>query len=317
MTKGTPDEIIGMCLHLIFQSIGKVWRTQKANHLVVVFDGRSWRKSVYAPYKANRVDARKSGTVAEQELARLFFEAFDIFKAFIKEHTNCTALDHPQLEADDLIAHFIRSHPNDHHTIVSSDKDFEQLLAPNVNMYNGIDDTTITPEGIFNSKGKLVLDKKTGQPKIVPEANWAIFEKAIRGCPTDNVFSAYPGARLKGTRNKIGILDAYNDQEKKGFNWNAFMNHRWVDHTGTDHKVADDYHRNLGLVDLSAQPENIQEIIRRVLENITALNRNQIGLYFLKFCGKYQLIKVSDQAKSFCEMLGASYPSNYLPQDTK
>ena len=68
----------------------------------------------------------------EQEEDKLFWETFDEFKKFIYEKTNCTVLQHPQLEADDLIAGFIQCHPTDDHVIISSDTDFHQLLAENV-----------------------------------------------------------------------------------------------------------------------------------------------------------------------------------------
>ena len=38
-----------------------------------------------------------------------------------------------QLEADDLIAGWVQAHPNDNHVIISTDGDFAQLIAPNVN----------------------------------------------------------------------------------------------------------------------------------------------------------------------------------------
>jgi hypothetical protein len=42
----------------------------------------------------------------------------------------------------------------------------------------------------------------------------------MRGDPTDNVFSAYPGVRTKGSKNKVGLMEAYEDRNSKGFNWN-------------------------------------------------------------------------------------------------
>ncbi len=100
--------------------------------------------------KKNRAVARAALTESEQEEDRLFWEAFDELKYFsFNEKTNCTVLRHSELEADDLIAGWIQSHPNDHHTIVSSDTDFHQLLSRNVNQYNGIADELHTIEGIF------------------------------------------------------------------------------------------------------------------------------------------------------------------------
>jgi 5'-3' exonuclease len=105
-------------------------------------EGRSWRKDVYAPYKRNRSDARDSRNQTEIEEDEVFWETFDNFKEFVANKTNCTVLQHPQLEADDLIAGWIQSHPDDKHVIVSTDGDFAQLIAPNVKQYNGIQEVT-------------------------------------------------------------------------------------------------------------------------------------------------------------------------------
>ena len=72
-------------------------------------------------------------------------------------------LQNPEAEADDMIARWVQLHPKEKHIIVSSDSDFYQLISDNVQMYNGITDTTITNEGYYDGKGKLSIDKKTGQ----------------------------------------------------------------------------------------------------------------------------------------------------------
>ena len=107
------------------------------------------------------------------------------------------------------------AHPNDNHVIISTDGDFAQLVAPNVRQYNGVSNTTITHEGYFDDKGERVIDKKTGVEKPAPDPQWLLFEKCMRGDTSDNIFSAYPGVRKKGTKNKVGLLEAYNDMSTK------------------------------------------------------------------------------------------------------
>lgn len=307
--KGTPDEIAGMCLHIIFASLGKLWRVQKADHIIFAFDGKSWRKSVYAPYKRNRAEKRALATPEQQELDTIFYSAFSDFQKFITERTNCTVLYNPILEADDLVAGFIQSHPDDAHIVVSSDKDFVQLLADNVTMYDGIMDQTITLNGIFDYKNNPVKDKKTGSPKMPDDPHWSVFEKAVRGCVTDNVFAAYPGARKKGSKNKVGMQEAFDDRNRQGFSWNAFMLTRWTDHEGLEHRVLDDYNRNVGLVDLSKQPDEIRTVISETIADACELKSvPQLGFHFLKFCGKYELNKISDQANYFSQLLGTAFP---------
>jgi 5'-3' exonuclease len=300
---------LGFAIHVTLNSVNKCWRDQQADHVIFCLEGRSWRKDYYAPYKANRAVARAALTESEQEEDRLFWETFDALKEFLGTKTNCTVLQHPELEADDLVAGWIQSHPQDHHTIVSSDTDFHQLLAENVNQYNGISDELHTTQGIFDKKGKPVIDKKTKEAKTIPAPQWILFEKCMRGDPTDNIFSAFPGVRKVGSKNKVGLVEAFEDREKKGFAWNNLMLQRWVDHNGVEHKVLDDYSRNVTLVDLTAQPEDIKTKIKETITvGSTSLSRPMIGAQFLKFCGKYDLVKMSDYANQYVTWLEAAYP---------
>ena len=300
---------LGFAIHVTLSSVNKAWREQKADHVIFCLEGRSWRKDFYKPYKANRAVARAALTEAEAEEDRLFWEAFDDLKSFLGEKTNCTVLQHPELEADDLVAGWIQSHPRDHHTIVSSDTDFHQLLAPNVNQYNGIADELHTLQGILDKRGKPVIDKKTKLPKVIPDPSWILFEKCMRGDPTDNIFSAYPGVRTKGSKNKVGLTEAYEDRNRQGFNWNNLMLQRWTDHDGVEHRVVDDYNRNVVLVDLKAQPEEIKaKIAATIAEGSVTKNVAQVGTKFLKFCGKYELNKLSEHATQYSEFLNAEYP---------
>jgi 5'-3' exonuclease len=300
---------LGFSIHTTLGSVNKSWRDQRADHVVFCLEGRSWRKDFYAPYKANRAVARAALTEREAEEDRLFWETFDALKDFLGNKTNCTVLQHPNLEADDLIAGWIQAHPQDHHTIVSSDTDFHQLLADNVNQYNGIADELHTIQGIFDKKGKAVIDKKTKEAKVIPDPKWILFEKCMRGDPSDNVFSAYPGVRKVGSKNKVGLQEAFNDKDAKGFAWNNLMLQRWTDHNGVEHKVLDDYHRNVQLVDLTAQPDEVKvQIAETIAGGAVALNRPMVGAQFLKFCGKYDLVRMSEQADSYVKFLEASYP---------
>ena len=300
---------LGFAIHVTLNSVSKAFRDQKADHVIFCLEGRSWRKDFYTPYKANRAVARAALTEKEQEEDQLFWESFDNLKEFLATRTNCTVLRHENLEADDLIAGWIQSHPEDHHTIVSSDTDFYQLLADNVVQYNGISDELHTLAGILDKKGKLVIDKKTKEPKRITDPNWILFEKCMRGDATDNVFSAYPGVRTKGTKNRVGLQEAFEDRNNKGFAWNNLMLQRWTDHNGVEHKVLDDYHRNVTIVDLTAQPDAVKmNIAKTIAENSVPKDIPQIGTKFLKFCGKYDLKRISENIQGYVDFLSASYP---------
>jgi 5'-3' exonuclease len=299
---------LGYALHVTLASINKCVRQFGADHVVFALEGRSWRKDFYEPYKKNRAVARAALTEAEAEQDRLFWDTYDEFTKYIAAKTNCSVIRHPEAEADDIIARWIALHPTDQHTIVSSDTDFVQLVAANVRQYNGITDEVITLEGIFDSKMKPVIDKKTRAAKLPPDPQWLLFEKCMRGDPTDNIFSAYPGVRTKGTKNKVGLLEAFADRDKKGFNWNNLMLQRWTDHNGQEHRVLDDYERNCTLVDLAAQPANIRDAVdSAIVEQRSHKDVGQVGIHFMKFCGKYELVKISEQAEQYSRWLNETY----------
>jgi len=308
VVRGSIDDKVGMALHITLNSVKKAWSDFKADHVVFCLEGRSWRKDYYEPYKRNRQETRDAMTPAQQEEDTLFWEIFDEFKDFVNTKTNCTVMRHPQLEADDLIAGWVQSHPDDNHVIISTDGDFAQLIAPNVKQYNGVSNTTITHEGYFDDKGKPVIDKKTKEPKPAPDPEFMLFEKCMRGDTSDNVFSAYPGVRKKGTKNKVGLLEAFADKDNKGYNWNNMMLQRWVDHNGEEHRVLDDYTRNVTLCDLSAQPADIREIINNTIAEVEPKDISQVGMRLMKFCAKWDMQRIADQAASFAEPLQARYP---------
>jgi len=307
VVRGDVDTKLGMALHITLNSVKKAWQDFNADHVVFCLEGRSWRKDYYEPYKRNRKEHRDAMTAQQQEEDTLFWEIFDEFKDFVSTKTNCTVMQNPVLEADDLIAGWIQAHPNDNHVIISTDGDFAQLIAPNVKQYNGIAKMTITHEGYFDDKGIAVVDKKTQEIKPAPEPDFMLFEKCMRGDTSDNVFSAYPGVRKKGTKNKVGLLEAYADKTTKGFSWNNMMLQRWTDHEGVEHRVLDDYTRNVTLCDLTAQPEHIRQEIENTVAEVEPKDVTQVGMRLMKFCAKWDMQRIADQAASYADPLQARY----------
>ena len=308
VVRGDIDTKVGMAMHITLNSIKKAWQDFNGSHVVFCLEGRSWRKDYYEPYKRNRTEHRDAMSPREAEEDKIFWEIFDEFKDFVGSKTNCTVLHNSVLEADDLIAGWIQNHPNDKHVIVSTDGDFAQLISPNVQQYNGVSNTIITHEGYFDDKNREpVVDKKTGEPKPAPDPAFMLFEKCMRGDTSDNVFSAYPGVRKKGTKNKVGLIEAFEDKATKGFNWNNMMLQRWVDHNGEAHRVLDDYNRNVTLCDLTAQPEHIRQEINNTIQSVESKDISQVGMRLMKFCAKWDLQRIADNAAQYAEPLQARY----------
>ena len=301
-------EKIGVALHTTLMSANKVVRRFEADHVVFALEGRSWRKDHYKPYKANRAVARAALTETEAEEDKMFWETYDNLTKYLSERTNCSVIRCATAEGDDIIARWIALHPQDEHIVISSDTDFVQLLAANVKQYNGITDELITTEGIYDAKGRPVVDKKTKEPKQIPDPAWLLFEKCMRGDTSDNVFSAFPGVRTKGTKNKVGLQEAFADRTTKGYNWNNMMLQRWTDHNGEEHRVLDDYERNRQLIDLTHQPQAVKDTVDlAIIEQVSHKDIGQVGVRFMQFCGKYDLVRCSENAEGFGRWLNETY----------
>ena len=277
-------EKIGMALHLTLGSVNQAVRNYGVDHVVFCLEGRSWRKDFYTPYKATRKVQQQDMTEAEQEESEMFWETYESLIKFLTEKTNVTVLRDPNAEADDCIARFAALHPDDEHIIISTDTDYLQLLSESVHMYNGVNRQLITIDGYFDDKGRPVIDKKTKEHKTLEDPQFLLFEKCMRGDTSDNVFSAYPGVRKKGSKNKTGLLEAYADKDKGGFNWNNIMLQRWTDHNEVEHRVRDDYERNRTLIDLTAQPTAFRDGTDNCIKEGLSANENvaQVGVHFMR-----------------------------------
>ena len=311
---------LGFALHLTIMSANKVARDLGADHVVFALEGRSWRKDHYAPYKANRAVARGKMTETEAEEDQLFWETYDELTKYLSTKTNCSVIRCATAEADDVIARWIALHPQDHHTVVSTDSDFVQLVAPNVQLYNGVNDHLFNVDGVRDGKGKQLSFTIESNSKIkvgkaaadfVTPADypkWVLFLKCMRGDPGDNVFSAYPGVRIKGTKKAVGLTEAFEDRNKKGYAWNNLMLQRWTDHNKKDLRVLDEYERNCTLIDLTAQPQHIKDVVDAAIrEQVSHKDVGMVGAQFLKFCGKYELTKLSDHADTVSRWLNNTY----------
>ena len=304
----TAEEKIGMALHLTLASTNQVVKRFGIGHVVVCTEGRSWRKGFYAPYKRNRVVDTLSQTEAEVEENTMFWQIYETFIQFLKEKTNVSVLRDPNAEADDLIARFIHLHPEDNHWIISTDSDFYQLISPTVKQYSGVTGELITLEGYFDDKDRPVKDKKTKEPKLLEDPQYLLWKKIVRGDSTDNIFASYPGAREVGSKNKVGIREAYEDRNKQGFAYNNFMLQRFTNHDSNEIRVKDAFARNKTLIDLTAQPDEVKlSVDTNIREGVRRTTIPQVGIHLMKFAAKFELQKIADNAETYAKWLNSPY----------
>lgn len=331
-TQGTIDIKAGMALHITLNALRASWKKFKADHIVFCLEGRSWRKDVYKEYKAQRIVQQATLSKKEREDNELFFSTFDTFMDFIREKTNATVLQCPTAEADDMIARWIQVHPDDSHIIISSDRDFFQLLTDKVKMYDGVRGWTISTDGYFDDKDQPVVVKKninvtdkTGKKtkKAVsvamdkPDPEYALFTKIIRGDASDNIMSAFPGVRENGSAKKPGIKEAYEDRHARGFNWNNFMLQEWNKLIGADEdgnpltkrvRVLDEFNFNKQLVDLTQQPQEVKLAMDETIYTAVSKDKvSMVGIWFLRFTEEMSLFNIGKNPTDYAAMLSAPY----------
>ena len=130
-----------------------------------------WRNELFPEYKANRANGQEDGFMG----GPFFKMAYDD-NLFIQGGAKAI-LKHPKLEADDCIAlsvkHLVNRYPQCHIYIITSDRDYLQLNAHNVDLYN------LTYKNIAEKNS-------TGNPKDDLEI------KIIMGDTSDNIPSVFP-----------------------------------------------------------------------------------------------------------------------------
>jgi len=154
-----------------------------ADEVIITVESKSWRKTYYPLYKANR-DKDKE----EDEKLELFYEAQNLALDFLKDFTHIKVIKVDEAEGDDIVAVLTQKLSLEGHkvTIVSTDGDFKQLLKhKNVKIFNPI-------KKVYLNEGYSHRD---------------YIEKIIKGDRGDNIPSSYP-------RIKKELLDQFANDER-------------------------------------------------------------------------------------------------------
>jgi len=275
--------LAGLASHSALVTLNKYYKQFKPKKgVVMAFDRSSWRKEYTAsddchpatkPYKGNR---RKDMSPAQQAKYAKFIDHLREFEALICEHTTIVSLVEEKLEADDLIAGFCQINEGDDIIIISADSDLLQLKK-----HDGV--CVVSPA---NDKEQQ-LDEFDNDPLFY------VFQKCMRGDPTDNIQSAYP--RLRKTR----IREAYDDPYVRA----NLMKETWTDEKKTEVVVEEMFKENQKLIDLEKQPKDIRVKILTAVDEAMSKQRKFSMFHILKFCGKYDLKKISDSIDQFVPML--------------
>lgn len=199
----------------------------RVDAIVVCCESRNvWRKDIFPEYKQNHSD--------DEDLYKEDkFAAMDELADFFRDYTSVKVLKAFRSEADDIIGVWCQESEGVENIIMSTDKDFIQLISYNTKLYN------------FHHKSREFRESEN------PELD--LFVKVVRGDKNDNIRSAYPRVQKKR------LERAYDSD----YEMLQLLEERLPDGT----KVGDKIDFNMKLIDLYAQPDEIREAIRREIRN--------------------------------------------------
>jgi hypothetical protein len=161
------DEWTNYFLDTMLVTLANYINVLKSDRVILTIESRSWRKTFYPLYKANR----DAGKEADDKLD-LFYAAVNKAADFMRDFTNAKVIAAGEAEGDDIIAILAQKMSLDGEkvTIVSTDGDFKQLLR-----YKGVK--------IFNPIKKNYVSDYSHLDYIT---------KLVKGDAGDNVPSSYP-----------------------------------------------------------------------------------------------------------------------------
>lgn len=219
--KGT-DHVMEFIAIETISSILKAAKTLQVDGIVIACDSKKvWRKDLYPMYKEGR------DTKADKYYEHTI-EAIGKVKEFFDDYTAAMVLSVDRAEADDIIAVWCAISDCES-VILSSDKDFVQLISDKVSLYNPMKKELRTSD----------------------DPAFDLFVKCIRGDSSDAIRSAYP--RVKTT----ALEEAWKDEYK--------MVNLMETIRKDGKKVADAYKFNKSLIDMDLIPDWVIVEIDKVI----------------------------------------------------
>ena len=168
-------------------------KSYKASHVIIAGDmgSSSYRKAIYPEYKQNRKDKFAEQTDAEKAAFELFFEDFTKTLEHISESTNYPVLRFQGVEADDICAYICNKIKDRNIWLISSDKDYDLLVQPNVSRFS------------YVTRKEVTVDNWNDHYDFNPEDYISI--KCLTGDSGDNVVGV-PGI---GPKRAVGLVNEY------------------------------------------------------------------------------------------------------------
>lgn len=258
-------------------SVGKVVRDFRPSRCVIVFDGRGGsarRKKIYKNYKANRVNKTKlrrfdhhdSSIETEQESMR---HQFSRLVSYL-DNLPVTFLALDGIEADDTIAYITQMYEEtaDKITVVSTDRDFYQLVGDKIQVWSPIK--------------KKMYDTKAIIDEFGIHPNNMVLYRSFTGDKSDNI----PGVNGIGPKTILKLIPELSQPQEYNLDDLFDKSKRLLSESKTYQKILD----NSSILEQNYQLMNIKLLdipaatsskIRGIMEQpVSRLNRTEFQRLF-------------------------------------
>ena len=216
MNMVNPDGVHIGGLGGFFRSLGEMIRQTQPDKVYVIFDGASStvnRKNLVPEYKSGRNEQRVTNWEVFDSLADEHDSKVDQIVRVIQylKTLPVKTLILDKVEADDIIAYLcnkLPNQPNDKLFIVSSDKDFLQLVNRNVIVYRPMEKKYYT-EDVMREKYKMPAKNFILYKTLLGDSSDKI--KGIKGLGEKGIFKKFPEL----TEGVLTFDDVFNICEQK------------------------------------------------------------------------------------------------------
>ena len=233
----------------------------KYGRLIICCDSKSnWRKDYFKNYKIKRKEAREESDIDWNEMFAWWAE----LKEIIKTNTTWPLIEIEKLEGDDIIGLICQLTKPEKHLIISSDKDFNQLLKKYwIFQFSPLSMQEIERDDLKLKTLILKGDASDGVPNIFCDDDWFIKEDKPRAKSiSKKLIEEINLSSEHYVRNYLLQANVFKEDDSEKLN-------RLVEST------VNNYKRNKLMVDLSEIPIEYHQIFKK--EFIKAINiANQI-----------------------------------------
>lgn len=183
-------------LESYMETVSSLRRSYNCGKIILAgdFGSSQFRKNIYPEYKANRAEKYETQTDSEREQFLAFLEEVGNILETYSETTDIPVLRFKGVEADDIAAYICKKRSNynvQEVWLMSSDKDWDLLIAPDVSRFS------------YVTRKEITWDTWHEHYDYNPEDHISI--KVLQGDSGDNI-KGVPGI---GPKKAAGLIEQY------------------------------------------------------------------------------------------------------------